>query len=215
MDVKLNSAQIISQWAADPSAMIRLEQIVLLTQRTNFIKQLLLIPDAEEKQLRSQIKIILDKHSIVYTPPRGRQGGARNMKPLDSRIRYGISVLLGIHMNTDDGGVVVNQEGRLLSTDTLDRLIYAYHRYLQLHRVTATDATVNFELFVKCWQAIQLGDAVLEVCSNCGSAHVNFRVAMAHTCPVCINLNLAELPKQSNRVSNYDPLSNQVFRKTY
>lgn len=213
MEAKNSRTHVISQWAADPAAMVRLEQIVLLTQRTDLIKQLLLIPDSEELQLKSQIKVILAKHQIDYIPPRGRSIEAIKSKPYSTRTKFALAVLLGIHMNTEDGGVVADSEGRLLSTDVLDRLIYAYHRYLQLHRVSAMDASVSFELFVKCWQAVQLGDAVLEICNNCGATHVNFRVSMSHTCPVCTNLNLAELPKQVMRLrSDFLSTSDSFFR---
>lgn len=195
----VSRVHIVSQWAADPAAMMRLEQIVLLTQRTDLIKQLLLIPDSEEQLLKSQIKVILAKHQIEYSPPRGRASDTKNPKQYGSRARFAIAVLLGLQMNTEDGGVVADREGRLLSNDVLDRLIYAYQRYLQLHRVNANDAAVSFELFVKCWQSVQVGDAVLEICDNCGSSHGNFRIAMAHHCPVCANLNLADLPKSATK----------------
>ena len=194
---KLTKALILSQWAADPATMTRLEQIVLLTQRTELIKQLMLIEDGFEGQLRLQIKVICDKHNIPYIPPRGRTGDTRNGKPFDGKARFGISVLRGLFLNSNDGGVVFSREGRLLSTDVLDRLIFAYHRYLQLQRGTSDKAIVSFELFVKSWQAVQMGEAVMANCTNCGSTYINFRSAMAHQCPVCIHLRLPVLKRQT------------------
>jgi hypothetical protein len=211
---KLTKALILSQWAADPATMTRLEQIVLLTQRTDLIKQLMLIEDGFEGQLRIQIKVICDKHNIPYVPPRGRTGDTKNPKQFYGRVRFDISVLLGLFLSSNDGGVVSSKEGRLLSTDVLDRLIFAYHRYLQLHRVTSAQATVSFELFVKSWQAVQMGEAVMANCTNCGSTYVNFRSAMQHQCPVCTSLNLAMLQRPAViRRSSQDDFGQPIGQK--
>ena len=207
---KPRGARVISNWATDPVALSRLEEVVLLTQRTDLIKQLLLIPDADEKQLKIQIKVILQKHQIDYAPPRGRPVDTKNPKQYGSKARFALAILLGLHLNNDDGGVIADGEGGICSTDVLDRLICAYHRYLDLQQVSPNEAVVSFDFFVKSWRAVQLGEAVLTICKNCGSTHGNFRIAMSHHCPVCSNLNLPELPKTRSKIQsvNFNPAAN-------
>lgn len=214
MTTASESINPIARLAMDVVALERFEKLVLLTQRTELIKQLLLVPDSQEYLLKSHIKAILEKHGLPYSPPRGRFGDSKNPKRYGGRVRFALAILLGMQMNTDDGGVVVDQEGRILSTEVLDRLIHAYHRYLQLHEISARDAEVSFEFFVQCWQSVQTGDAVLEVCGNCGSSHGNFRVAMTHQCPICVSLNLSDATATRSSSTGATYLGASLARKS-
>lgn len=204
MATKTESTNSMPRWTTDSASMDRLEKLVLLTQRTELLKQLLLIPDEEDRVLKVQIRAILEKHKIAYSPPRGRVLDIRKPKQYSGRARFALAILLGLQVNNQDGGIVLDREGRILSTDVLDRLIFSYYRYLELHKLTTPDPAVNFEFFVKFWRSVHLGEAILTICGNCGSSYGNFRISASHHCPVCASLNLPKLPKKVSDVRVVD-----------
>jgi hypothetical protein len=190
--------KVVTGWAADPRTMVRFEQIVKLTQRTEVVRELLQVPEDQESLLRAQIRATLEKNEIEYVPPRGRPPETTNPKKYGRRERYQLAVLLGLQMSGCDDGALISQDRRIDPMEALDRLIYSYQRYLQLFAVNTKTAEISFEFFLKCWRSIQVGEADLETCTNCGGTFGNFRIAQVdHQCPLCIHLRLAELPQGS------------------
>lgn len=180
-----------------------MKELVLLTQRTQLLKKLLQIADVDEKALKKQIKIICSNAGVEYNPPRGREGQQKKAKPHSSAIRYALSILMGIHLNCEEGGVVLDDSGRLLSNEVIDRLIYSYHRYLQVQDSLGDPRVINFELFVTSWESLQIGDASTAICVNCGSSHFKNNSDIEHSCPVCTSLKLAVKPSNFPEAENF------------
>lgn len=195
-------------WANDPVALTRLQKLVTLVQRTEFIADLMALSPAERPLLKKHIKMLSSKADVVYRPPRGgKQGGGTSARQFTAKIRFSLSVLMGLMNNSADCGLDWSVEGsNFCSSDLVDRLINTYDLFLQLSATTADEADVNFEKFVLCWREIQQGRAEVQSCSNCGSVHYSFHDAPAQSCPVCCQLKLATIPKQSSSSEWKDPM---------
>lgn len=191
-------------WASNPIALLRLQKIVRLSQRTSFIMQLMSLKPEEESLLKTQIKAILTAQGIEYNPPRGN-AGANNPKIYSAAVRFSLAVIICILHNSADGGVDFDSEsGRLDSGEWVDRLINAYHLYLQLSKTNPQEAEVSFELFVTSWTALQQSKGSICNCTNCGSSHFTLHISPAQACPVCSQLKLAALPKDArSKVSRH------------
>lgn len=184
--------ETVSRWAATPSFIPRLERLVMLTQRTELIMNLLRVPAEDERTLSAQVKTILEQAGVEYAPPRGKMGDRKNTRIYSPRVRFGLTVLLSLLDQFADESVLADDRGGLSIDETLDRLINTYLRYMQLQHIDSPrDAEVSFEQFVKCWEGLQNGEAHGENCDNCGSTYFNFVHVAAHNCPVCAGLNLA------------------------
>lgn len=185
-------------WVINPSILTRLEQLIRLSQRTDFIQELLALPVKDRAVVKRYIKTLSAQMGIEYNPPRGVGGGPQRKHYFTAKVRLGLSVLMGIMVAGGGGSALsLSEEGDGLVPDhIIDRLINAFHLYLQLNRATPSTSDVTFELFVNSWRELQMGTADLELCGNCGSMHYIPHVLAAQVCPSCSQLNLALLPKQ-------------------
>lgn len=186
----------LSTWASNPAAMLRLEEILKLTQRTSVIMSLLSIRERDRELLRSQCIIIAERCGFKYQPSRGLEATKR-AKQFTAQVRTSLAYMINILGVSDDAGLARGAAGAIVSEEWVDRLINAYHLYLQDNMLTPANADVPFELLVHAWRAIQNGHAQSCRCENCGSIHYEFSDSPASGCPVCRHLGLAILPKQS------------------
>ncbi len=189
-------------WSSNPAILCRLQQLMKLTQRTTFIAELLGLPESDIKSLKKTLKTMAVHAGVSYHPPSGRGGGQKRAQAFTTKIRFALSVLMGLLSNSSDDGL--NIEAGLESGEWVDRLINTYHMYLHVSGQTnVDDPDVNFEWFYYSVKEIQQGTAVADHCDNCGSIHFHFHDAPAKVCPVCCQLRLAIVPRQSNATENW------------
>jgi hypothetical protein len=193
--VKNKTIAELSQWAADPAKMARFEALALLSQRTLFLKNMLGLRDNDDV-IRMQVQAVCAKHGVECKMPRGNGIDGEHLKSITSHQRYIISFLLNTVLATTCGGIAQSDEG--LDTENLiDRLVYAYRRYLALAVLTPAQAEVSFEMFYVQYKAYNLGQVDLTPCNNCGANFVNLRVSQSIQCPLCITHRHAVVPGKS------------------
>ncbi len=182
----------LSQWAADPVRMARFEELVLLSQRTAFIKTMLGLRDNDDV-IRMQVQAVCAKHGVECKMPRGNGIDGVHLKSVTSHQRYIISFLMNTMLVTTCGGIAQSDEG-LDSENLIDRLIYSYRRYLSLAVLMPSQAEVSFEMFYVLYKAYNMGQVDLSPCNNCGANFVNLRVSHSIQCPLCVTHKHAVVP---------------------
>lgn len=187
---KNKTIQTLSAWASDPEMLSRFEAVALLCQRTSFVKSLLGLTESDEF-VRNAIQRACRRHEVPCNFGRGRGLITFfNPRDLSADARYMASVLLKSLLASDDSGMEASAEG-LLNLDLVDRMIYAYRRYLAVTRLTAERAPLSFEAFVLVYRSYSLAEIELIGCDNCGSEYLSTRRNHGYQCAVCLAHNHA------------------------
>lgn len=174
----------LAAWAANPQQMARFEAVALLTQRTAFVQSLLALADHPDL-VRSHIHRICDKHGIQCKVPRGAPPKRLTHRTLGPEARYHASFLLCTLLSTCDGQPAVDEDTGAAHDDLIDRLVYAYRRYLSTFRLQESDAVVGFELFYQVYVAYGAGELALKQCDNCGADYLSLPSLVGAQCPLC------------------------------
>jgi len=172
----------LSNWSSNPGALARFESLVLLTQRTTFVKTVLNLQENPEF-IRGAIQRVLERHKLSCTLPRGR-GYVYDQLRLNPEQRYSGSVLLKSLLSAPD--FLLEGEGGKLKVTLLDRMIYTYQRHLGITKTTAAEAAVSFEMFFEIYKGYQLAVFELIECPNCAA---EFLISCQNTvprCPLCV-----------------------------
>lgn len=172
----------LSNWSSNPAALARFESLVLLTQRTAFVKTVLNLNESPEF-IRGAIQRVLEKHHIACTLPRGR-GYVYDQLRLNPEQRYAGSVLLKSLLSSPDF-LLEGEEGQLKVT-LLDRMIFIYQRHLSITMTTAAEAAVSFEMFYEIYKGYQLAVFELIECTNCSAEFLISYQNTAPRCPLCV-----------------------------
>ncbi len=188
----------LSRWASDPQLMARFEAVVLLCQRTTFVKAILCLEESETL-IKQQIHAVCNRHGVKCVLARGITYTGIHGKSMTPVQRYAGSFLINTLLSTASGGIELN--GSIVTEALLDRLIYSYRRYLSVFRLTASEADVSFEMFYFIYRSYALGEVDLLVCDNCGSSFVNLKVYQSIQCPMCIRHGHALLPGRGHGFS--------------
>lgn len=166
------------------------------------LAELLGLPESDMKSLKKTLKSMAKHAGVPYQPPSGRGGGQKRAQAFTTKVRFDLSVLMGLLSNSSDDGL--NMEVGIESGEWVDRLINTYRMYLHVSGQTnSDDPEISFEWFYYSVREIQQGNAVADHCDNCGSIHFHFHDVPAKFCPVCCQLRLAIVPKQARGTDNW------------
>ncbi len=189
----------LSRWAADPEKMARFEQVALFSQRTSFVKAILCLSDRDDLILY-QIQTVCKKHEVPCKIPRGAGFDKNVGKTLGPDERYAVTVLMGGLMQCRDSGLTsVFASNEVSNGNLVDRLIFAYKRYLRIFKIPAFEAPVSFELFYHLYRAYEEGDIDAVSCPNCDAFYLNLKISQSIRCPLCQSHGhalVSKLPKQ-------------------
>ena len=182
----------------DPELAVRFERVVLLTQRTRLIKDLLGL-DWKDSLVLLLTSEVFAKNEMTLKRPRGSGFDLVNSKSIGPTERYDLTFLLNllysVHLNPKVDtlartGVDLGGRYRLL-----DRLIYVYQTYQRTFRVGAT-ARVHFEKFHAAYESFTSHDLGMEPCRNCSSLVLNFGAGPRLKCPICQTHGHAVIPNK-------------------
>lgn len=181
--------------AVDPELAVRFERLVLLTQRTRLIGELLSL-DWEDSLIKRLTRQTFEKKELTLKTPRGSGFDLVSSKSISPADRYDLTFLLNllysVHLNpkvdTLASGTEAGGRYRLL-----DRLIYVYQTYQRTFRV-GQDARVHFEKFHAAYLSFNSHDLGMEPCRNCSSLVLNFGSGPRLKCPVCQSHGHAVIP---------------------
>lgn len=181
----------LAAWAANPVQMARFEAVALLTQRTSFVQSLLGLADHPDL-IRAQIQRICDKQGVQCKVPRGATPERLTHRTLGPEVRYHASFLLCTLLATRDPALGGLEDQGIIHDGLVDRLVYAYRRYLSTFLLQPDSATVGFELFYQVYKAYCQGEVTLRLCDNCGAGHISLRSVAGARCPLCHVQRLAQ-----------------------
>lgn len=162
---------------------MRFEALVMVTQRVNFIRTVLGLTEHEDT-VRMYMKRVCEHHHLKLQPARGPGYDGRHLRFANNPQRYHCSLLLGWLLQSSDGGIARTGEA-MDNNKLLDRMLYCYHRYLDLFVATAARGEVSFVMFYTLYQSHAIGEVQLRVCENCTGQFIFLRTTHAPTCPIC------------------------------
>lgn len=204
MAIRNATITTLGEWAANPAKMEQFTQVVLLTQRTAAVKQILCL-DEPDWLVIEHIRRVCDKHGVACSLKRGLGYVNTHAKTLNGPQRLHVSMLLNLYLGHPESGLAFASD-RIVTDGVLDRLIDVYRMYLHVVRATPETADVSFELFHFMVQSYYSGDLDISTCDSCAGAYVNLRVGPSAHCPTCVRLNLA---KYSPRAAQFRSLVRQ------
>lgn len=189
----MTPSQTAARWNSDPQLLARMNVLIRLTQRTEFVREILNLDDISNGLIAKQIQQTCELNGVVFLPPRGKASQGHRSKKLLNEERVALSLLLGLMPPINHVSIKLDDEGNLNGGEIVDNLISCYLRYMQIVGITeARTAPVTFEFFVRVWQNLRRGDATLDTCENCGSRYVMFLSKQPSRCPCCTHFNLPD-----------------------
>lgn len=201
------SLKNMDDWITDPFQLRRLDELVVFTQRTSFIKSIMNLKSAESV-ISAAIERSCERRGLPCKFPRGRAAYTLNYRDLSIEQRYACSVMLKALYNTDDAGLDTGADGTLVGGELLDRMLFVYHRYVHQSKVSPGDALLSFEYFAFLRQQYALAELEFVGCDDCGSEYISGRHVQGLRCPICAT------HRHAIRLKNQDPLIQQNLRRS-
>lgn len=201
------SLKNMDDWITDPVQLRRLDQLVVFTQRTTFIKSIMNLKSSESV-IGAAIERSCERRGLPCKFPRGKPAYILNFKELSIERRYACSVMLKALNNTDDAGLDASADGSLVDGELLDRMLFVFSRYLHQSKIAPQDAPLSFEHFAFLRQQYALAELEFVACDDCGSDYISGRHSQGIRCPICA------AHKHALRVKNQEPLTQQNFRRS-
>lgn len=201
------SLRNMDDWITDPIQLRRLDELVVFTQRTSFIKSIMNLKSAEPV-ISSAIERSCQRQGLPCKFPRGRAAYTLNYRDLSIEQRYACSVMLKALYNTDDAGLDTGADGTLVGGELLDRMLFVFRRYVHQSKVSPGDAILSFEYFAFLRQQYALAELEFVGCDDCGSEYISGRHVQGLRCPICAT------HRHAIRLKNQDPLIQQSLRRS-
>ncbi len=193
------SIQQLSKWASKPELMERFIQVALLSQRTLFIREVLLLEDESDAMIRMQVQYVCEQHGVETVFPRGNSYAGIHIKSLTPIQRLHATYLINLMRGSETSGLTFADGIR--ADEMLDRLIVCFRKYLGLYKLQAHTAPISFERFHFLYKCYKNGAIDLTRCTDCESDFVNLRVHQSVQCPLCERMQLVRMPNSGRFTS--------------
>lgn len=201
------SLKNMDDWITDPVQLRRLDELVVFTQRTSFIKSIMNLKSSEAV-ISAAIERSCERRGLPCKFPRGKPAYILNFKDLSIERRYACSVMLKALYNTDDAGLDAAADGTLVGGELLDRMIFVYNRFIHQSKLTPADAPLSFEHFAFLRNQYAVAELEFVGCDDCGSEYISGRHLQGVRCPICAS------HKHAIRMKNQEPLTQQNLRRS-
>ena len=201
------SLKNMDSWITDPIQLSRLDDLVVFTQRTSFIKSIMNL-QSSETVISAAIERSCERRGIPCKFPRGKAAHILNYKDLSIERRYACSVMLKALYNTDDAGLDAGSDGTLVGGELLDRMLFVFTRYVHQSKLAPSEVPLSFEHFAFLRQQYALAELEFVGCDNCGSEYISGRHLQGLRCPICA------AHKHAIRLKNQEPIIQQSLRRS-
>jgi hypothetical protein len=200
------SLKNLDDWITDPVQLLRLDALVVLTQRVSFIKSIMNLKSADSV-VAAAIERSCQRRGLQCKFPRGKPASILNFKELSVERRYACSVMLKALYNNDDAGLEALDDGTLVGSELLDRMIFVFNRFIHQARIAPADAPLSFEHFAFLRSQYSLAELEFIGCDDCGSEYISGRHLQGVRCPICA------AHRHAIRSKNQEPLIQQSTRR--